>query len=104
MSQWSSTAPRPPPVLRRGHERAQRVGQHAAARVRRQRAGLVRAPAAVPRLRQGGAQLRQPDALPGDYLHTNMIVEGTTLKELHAFKEKWSTVYSRTVVPFVIAR
>lgn len=65
MPQRAGAAFGPPFILRRRYEREERVGEHAAPRVRRKRPGFLRQTAAIPRLRQGVPELRQPDPLPG---------------------------------------
>ena len=65
VSERSGAAPGESALLRCRHERAERVGQHAAARLRRRQRGGLRPAAALPRRRPPGAQLRQPDALSG---------------------------------------
>lgn len=65
MQDGPPAAPGAPAVLRGGHERAERVREHAVARVRGQQPGIVRQAAAVQGSGQERPQLRQPDALSG---------------------------------------
>lgn len=66
MSQQSGAASGPPALLRRRHERAQRVRQHAVARVRgEQHRRLVHTSATLQGRAEGRAQLCEPNAVPG---------------------------------------
>lgn len=66
LSKQPRPTPGPPTILRGGHERSKRLGQHTSARLRgKQHRLLVHKATTVSWRPKGRPELRQPDAVPG---------------------------------------